>query len=329
MKHTHNHDSEALIVARYHKTNLYTNPNATPTWTGIFDPSFRVLILPRYLGVQTAIVPIPSSRRITSLEYEQEQQKWRERQHEEQSTESESKKNTRERSSPTPSIDSSCSCSYSCTSESSHSTLRTSSSSSDSSHTSISSTTISSTTNSTHMHTHPPNPSTRISEEQSLHNPQLSPKGLASPDPFPKIQDTPTRTSTPKPSLDILSDANTDANTDSDCDDDDDDDYEGVIDEDDDLQPVIKGNEDEDSAICDLMEGIRKMIHPDIFDPATYFGIRYNVNDKQKVPEDQQPRPPIAVLTQHTYPSSAPTDPSQRRKKDKPTLIIRFPNPRT
>ncbi|THV51042.1 hypothetical protein BGAL_0126g00320 [Botrytis galanthina] len=251
MNHDHNHDSDALVVARYHKTNSYTNTNSTPIWTGIFDPSFRVLILPRYLGVQTAIVPILSSRRITSLEYEQEQQKLREQRQEEQSQESESKK-TLESSSPTPSIHSSCSCSCSCTSESSHSAPRTSSSSSDSSYTSISSTTISSTTNSTHIHTDPKNPSISISEEQSLHNPQLSPESLASPDHFSEMQDTPTRTSTPKPMLDVLSDSNTN----SDCDDDD---YEGLVDEDDDLQPVIKDNEEEDSAICDLMEGFRKM----------------------------------------------------------------------
>ncbi|KAF7888293.1 uncharacterized protein EAF02_002834 [Botrytis sinoallii] len=249
MNHNHNHDSEALIVARYHKRN--PDPNSTLIWTGIFDPSFRVLILPRYLGVQTAIVPIPSSRRITSSEYEQEQQKLREQQQEEQSKESEST-NTLSSSSPTPSIHSSCSCSCSCTSESSHSTLRTSSSSSDSSYTSSSSTTISSTTSSTYIHTHPQNPSINISEKQSLHIPQISPKSLARPDHFSEIQDTPTRTSMPKPSLDMLSDSNTD----SDCEDDD---YEGFVDEDNDFQPVIKDNEEEDSAICDLMEGFRKM----------------------------------------------------------------------
>ncbi|TGO12143.1 hypothetical protein BTUL_0094g00580 [Botrytis tulipae] len=264
MKHTHNLDSEALIVARYPKTNPYININATPTWTGIFDPSFRVLILPRYLGVQTAIVPIPSSRRITSSEYEQEQEqrKWRDQQREEQSTESESK-NTRESSSPTLSILSSCSCSCSCISESSYSALRTSSSSSVSSYTSISSTTISSTTNSTHTHTqtHPPNPSTHNSLQNSLHTPQLSPKSLASPVHFSEIeiQDTSTRTSIPKPPLDILSDSNTDSDSDCDADDDDDDDYEDLIDENDAFQPAIKDNAEEDATICDLMERMRKM----------------------------------------------------------------------
>ncbi|KAF7960859.1 hypothetical protein EAE96_000531 [Botrytis aclada] len=255
MHHNHNHDSEALTVARYHnhKTNSYLNPNAAPIWTGIFDPSFRVLILPRYLGVQTAIIPLPTSRRITSSEYEQEQQKLREQRLREQKQEdcpqeSESK-DPLSSPSPTPSTHSSCSCSCSCFSESSHSTLRTSSSSSDSSHTSISS-----PTNSIHIHidTHPNNPNLNISEEPALPITQLSPKRLACPDSFSKTQDEPTRISTPKPSLGMLSDSDSD----SDCEEDD---YEGVVDEDYDFQPVIKDHEEEDSAICDLMEGFRKM----------------------------------------------------------------------
>ncbi|KAF7911071.1 uncharacterized protein EAF01_002579 [Botrytis porri] len=266
MNHNDNHDPEALTVARYHnhKTNSYTNSNSTPIWTGIFDPSFRVLILPRYLGVGTAIIPIPSSRRITSSGYEQEQQKLREQQQEQRQEEppknSESK-NPLSSLSPTPSTHSSCSYSCCCSSELSHSTLRTSSSASDSSYTSISSTTISSTaissttisstTNPTHPPTHPQNPNKSISEEQSLPAPQLSPKSLAIPDHFSEIQASPPRTLTPKSSLDMLSDS------DSDCDD-----YGGVIDEDedeDDFQLVMKDTEEEDSAICDLMDGFRKM----------------------------------------------------------------------
>ncbi|KAF7902684.1 hypothetical protein EAF00_002587 [Botryotinia globosa] len=259
MKHTHNHDSEALIVARYPKTNPYVNINATPTWTGIFDPSFRLLILPRYLGMQTAIIPLPSSRRITSSEYEQEQeqQRWWDQQREEQYKQSEST-NTRESSSPTLSIHSSCSCSYSCISASSHSALRTGSSSSDSSYTSISS-----ITNSTHTHTqtHPLNPRMRNSEGKSLHTPQLSPKSLASPAHFSEIEipDSPIRTSIPKPPRDILSDSTTDS--DCDCDDDDDDDYnyKYLIDKNDAFQPAIKDTTEKDSTICDLTERMRKM----------------------------------------------------------------------
>lgn len=171
-----------------HQSQIPTHRKASstliPTCTGYRDPSFRVLILPRYLGIQTAIIPLPSSRRITSSGFKRSA-------------------DIPATSSRVSSTSSSCSSSFSNYS----STTKASSCSSESS-----------------LYIQSPSSSKRI----------------PSPEEFQNIQEISEQKPTPKPSLDMLSNEYRDGESSS-------------------FQAVILKDDEDDLAICDLIQGVRKM----------------------------------------------------------------------
>ncbi|KAI9648395.1 hypothetical protein NHQ30_003028 [Ciborinia camelliae] len=172
------HSPEPLMLTRYRKAC----PISIPLYTGYPDASFPVLILPRYLGIQTGIIPLPSFRQITSSEFVR-------------------------------SLDIYASSGLASSTRSSHTSGSSSSS--------------------------PPKPFIG-SPEQPLYT-QSPPMRISSPAQLIDLLEVPIRTPTPKPSLNMRSDSDKDAESSF-------------------SQSVTIDRDDEDPAICDLIQGIRKMI---------------------------------------------------------------------
>ncbi|KAJ8066277.1 hypothetical protein OCU04_005356 [Sclerotinia nivalis] len=187
-----NYNSESLMHIRSREVDL--SSILLCNLTGYWDPSFRILILPRYLGIQTAVIPIPipipSSRRITSIEFEGE------------------KSGLSSSASPTPSASQ-----FDANSPNSSFQSPTTSGSPDISGTSsTTSSTSYSYSYSSASSSHGPCKPSSNSSEQPLHTQSPSTQ-LPNPEQFLDIRPTPLRISTPKPSLDILFDAERDVLT--------------------------------------------------------------------------------------------------------------------
>ncbi|KAF7863884.1 hypothetical protein EAF04_006849 [Stromatinia cepivora] len=189
---TMNYNQESLMLTCSRKTG--PDSMLVCSLTGYWDSSFRVLILPRYIGIYTAIIPVPSSRRITSSKFEGS--------------------NSGLSSSVNPSLPASLPVSQfdvgfinllfqSSTTEGSSDISATSSTTSDTSCSCSSGSSRSS----------PTKPSSN-SSEQPLYTQSHSAQ-IPSPERFLDIQSISIRTSTPKPSLDMLSDSDKDVDSSS------------------------------------------------------------------------------------------------------------------